>query len=287
MIQKPTGLNTPCRLYIGTSGYSFPEWIQAGFYPSATANKDMLGYYSHQFGAIEINYTWYRMPRAEAMERMLSRVPPGFVFTAKLTRTMTHEIDPKNWRGQVNSYRLGVAPLVQARRLLAVLVQLGPAFQRTKENRLHLARLLDELEGLQVAVEFRHRSWTDDKVFAELEKRRVTLVAVDVPDLPHLFPTQAIVTNPELFYVRFHGRNAPGWRSGNMQKQFDYDYSHEELQPWSERLIPKMAERTSAGAIFFNNHVRGQAPRNAMLLAEQLSRPGLSHCVPILIDQGR
>jgi uncharacterized protein YecE (DUF72 family) len=276
METNSTIIDTPCQLYLGTSGYSFPEWIQAGFYPPGTANKDMLSFYARQFNAIEINNTWYHMPRVEAMERMLSRVPDGFMFTAKLTRTMTHEVDLKNWRSQLKSYRIGVAPLVQARQLLAVLVQLGPAFQRTRENRLYLARLLDELEGLRAAVEFRYRSWADDKVFAELEKRRVALLTVDVPDLPHLFPSRAIVTNPELFYVRFHGRNALGWRSGNMQKKFDYDYSFQELKPWSQKLIPKMAESARTGVIFFNNHVRGQAPRNAQLLAEQLSGQGFS-----------
>ena len=167
-----------------------------------------------------------------------------------------------------------MAPLLQARWLDAVLVQLAASFQRTRENRLYLARLLDALKGLPAAVAFRHRSWADDKVFAELEKRRVTLVTVDAPQLSYLFPTQAIVTNPELFYIRFHGRNAAGWGSGTMQKQFYYDYSYEELQPWSQQLIPKMAQKAKSGFVFFNNHVRGQAPRNAKLLADQLAGLG-------------
>jgi uncharacterized protein YecE (DUF72 family) len=167
----------PCRLYVGTSGYSFPEWIDAGFYPLGIPAKDMLTYYSQRFNAIELNYTWYQMPKAEAMQRMLSRVPDGFVFTAKSTRTMAHEIDPKNWRAQVAIYRQGIAPLVQAGRLQAVLVQLGPAFERSRQNRLHLALLLDELATLTVAMEFGHRSWADDKVFGELEMRRVALLA--------------------------------------------------------------------------------------------------------------
>ena len=262
------------RLYVGTSGYSFPEWVEAGFYPPGTPGKEMLTFYAQHFNAIEINYTWYQMPKAQVMERMLSRVPDGFVFTAKLTRTMTHKIDPKSWRGQVAKYLQGIAPLIQAMQLRAVLVQLAPWFERGRENRLYLARLLDELEALPVAVEFRHRSWVNDRVFAELKKRQVALVAVDVPDLPHLFPTQAMVTNPELFYVRFHGRNASGWRSGNMQKQFDYDYGFEELAVWSERLIPEMAKQARTGLIFFNNHVRGQAPRNAGVLMEQLAGQG-------------
>ncbi len=276
MIQNPIKTGTTCRLSIGTSGYSFPEWIEAGFYPPGTPEKDMLASYAQRFGAIELNYTWYQMPKAEALTRMLSRVRDGFMFAAKLTRTMTHEVDPAGWRKQVERYRHGIAPLVIGKRLLAILVQLGPAFTRTRENRLYLAHLLDELGGLPLAVEFRDDSWAEDRVFYELENRRVTLVAVDAPELPHLFPTRAIVTNPELFYVRFHGRNALGWRSGTMQKQFDYDYSHEELRPWSEQRIPQMAEQALTGAIFFNNHVRGQAPRNALLLAEQLAGQGFS-----------
>lgn len=264
----------PCRLFVGTSGYSFPEWVKTGFYPPGTAGKDMLTFYAGQFNSVELNYTWYQMPKAAAMERMLSQAPAGFMFCAKLTRTMTHEIDPREWRNRVDLYRQGIAPLVQARRLLAVLVQFGPSFERTRANRMHLAHLLDELETLPVAVEFRHRSWAHDKVFAELEKRKASLVAVDVPDLAYLFPTHTIVTNPELFYVRFHGRNAKGWHSGNMQKQFDYDYSFKELRPWSEQNIPQMAEKARSGVVFFNNHVRGQAPCNARMLIEQLKGQG-------------
>jgi uncharacterized protein YecE (DUF72 family) len=261
-----------CRLRIGTSGYSYPEWSDAGFYPPGTPARDMLSLYARDFSITELNYTWYQMPKAAAMERMVPKVPPEFCFAAKLTRTMTHEIDPHDWRGQATLFREGIAPLVQSDRLLAILVQLPPSFDRERANRLYLARLLDALAGLPLAVEFRHRSWADDRVFAELEKRRVSLVAVDVPDLPHLFPTRDVVTNPDLIYIRFHGRNARGWRSGNMQKQFDYNYSPDELQQWSRELIPKMTARAREGILFFNNHVRAQAAHNARMLKEQLGQ---------------
>jgi len=257
-----------CQLRIGTSGYSYPEWSDAGFYPAGTPARDMLPHYAKIFSITELNYTWYQMPKAPAMERMIARVPDGFHFAAKLTRTMTHEIDPHGWRGQVALFRKGIAPLVQAGRMPALLVQLPPGFDRSEANRRHLARLLDELTGLPVAVEFRHRSWAVDRVFAELEKRRVTLVTVDVPDLPHLFPTLDVVTNPDLIYLRFHGRNTRGWRSGDMQKQFDYLYNTAELQRWSREIIPKMTSRAHSGIAFFNNHVRGQAPRNARMLID-------------------
>jgi uncharacterized protein YecE (DUF72 family) len=275
---NPTNSPSPpsCHLRVGTSGYSYPEWTDAGFYPPGTPAREMLSRYAQTFSTTELNYTWYQMPKAVAMERMVPRVPAGFGFSAKLTRTLTHEIDPHGWRGQAAQFREGIAPLVQARRLLAVLIQLPPSFDRARDHRLYLGRLLDTLEGLPLAVEFRHRSWADERVFAGLQSRRVTLVAVDVPGLGYLFPTLDVVTNPDLIYIRFHGRNTRGWRSGNMQKQFDYDYSPAELQPWSAVTIPKMAARARTGIIFFNNHVRAQAPHNARILMAQLENQGFS-----------
>jgi uncharacterized protein YecE (DUF72 family) len=266
--------STPCNLQVGTSGYSYPEWISAGFYPQGTPAREMLPVYARHFAVTELNYTWYQMPKAAAMERMIPKVPAGFGFAVKLTRTMTHEIDPHGWREHVPRFREGIAPLLHAGCLLAVLVQLPPGFDRSRDHRIHLARLLDALEGLPLALEFRHRSWAEDRVFAELEKRRVTLVAVDTPDLPHLFPTLDVVTNPDLFYIRFHGRNTRGWRSGNMQQQFDYNYSTAELRQWSQTTIPKMASQAHAGILFFNNHVRAQAPNNALRMMELLEIGG-------------
>ena len=264
-----------CQLWIGTSGYSYAEWTDAGFYPAATKSGQMLPFYAQHFPITELNYTWYQMPKASAVERMRRLAPEGFRFAAKLTRTLTHEVDPDQWRGQAVQYRDGIAPLVQTRQLVAVLLQFPATFVRAPDNRRYLATLLDELDSLPLAVEFRHASWATDRVFAELERRRTTLVAVDEPDLPGLFPKLDIVTNPDLFYIRFHGRNARGWRSGNMQKQFDYDYSDDELREWTAGRIATMTEHTRGGVIFFNNHVRAQAPRNAVKLMNLLIERGL------------
>jgi uncharacterized protein YecE (DUF72 family) len=264
-----------CRLRVGTSGYSYAEWVNAGFYPPGTHSGQMLPIYAQTFPITELNFTWYQMPKAAAIERLRQQAPPDFCFAAKLTRTLTHEVDPNQWRGQIARYRDGMAPLTQARQLTAVLLQFPPSFTRTPKNRHYLAALLDELGGLPLAVEFRHASWATDRVFAELERRRTALVAVDKPDLPGLFPQLDVVTNPDLFYVRFHGRNARGWRSGNMQMQFDYDYSNEELRGWTDKIIVPMTRQASSGVIFFNNHVRAQAPRNARRLISQLIEKGL------------
>lgn len=257
-----------CSVMLGTSGYSYTEWVDSGFYPSGTRTADMLALYGRAFSTVELNYTWYQMARAEAISRMVAKAPKHFRFAAKLTRTMTHERD-ENWQQQLKMYREGIAPL--RKRLVAILVQLPPAFDRTMSNRRYLAALLDGLEDFPVAVEFRNASWATDTVFQELERRRVTLVTVDAPDLPGLFPPLDVVTNPDLLYVRFHGRNSRGWRSGNMQKQFDYDYSVEELEQWHRQQLKKMILQAGNGVVYFNNHVRAQAPGNAQRLQKILT----------------
>ena len=260
----------PCRLFVGTSGFSYTEWVDAGFYPPGIKSGEMLPLYARHFSITELNYTWYQMPKAEAIERQRQKAPEGFLFAAKLTRTLTHEIDLQHWTDHAAYYRDGMAPLVQSGQLVAVLIKLPPSFNRTPPNRKYLAALLDKLYGLPLAIEFRHRSWASDSVFIELERRQVTLVGVDKPDLPGLFPALDVVTNPNLFYVRFHGRNAKGWRSGNMQLQFDYNYSDNELHDWVENKIEPMSARARRGVIFFNNHVRAQAPENARRMKKLL-----------------
>ena len=265
-----------CRLYVGTSGYSYTEWTEAGFYPPGSGGVDLIAWYARCFSVTELNHTWYQLPRAETIERQRRQVSLHFRFAAKLTRSLTHEIDFQRRPALASGFRDGIAPLTQSGQLAAILVQLPPTFDRTLRHRRLLAALLDLLCDLPLAVEFRHRSWADDRVLQELERRRIALVVADGPQLPDRFPVLAAVTNPELFYIRFHGRNARGWRSGNMQKQFDYNYGIEELHDWSAATIPKMASRAHTGIIFFNNHVRAQAPQNARMLIEQLATQGFS-----------
>ncbi|MGD2151565.1 MAG: DUF72 domain-containing protein [Desulfobacterales bacterium] len=275
IITKEQRDSNACGLFVGTSGFSYTEWVEAGFYPSGTKSGNLLPLYARQFPITELNYTWYQMPRSEAIERQRRQVPQEFLFAAKLTRTLTHEIDTQNWSDQAVNYREGMAPLIQTGQLGAVLIQLPPGFHRTPPNRKYLAALIDKLDGLPLAIEFRHRSWANDRVFAELERRRVTLVSVDEPNLPDLFPALDIVTHSDLFYVRFHGRNAKGWRSGNMQHQFDYNYSDDELREWIQNKIEPMSQRARRGIIFFNNHVRAQAPENARRMVALLKEQNL------------
>lgn len=257
--------HTNCDVHIGTCGYSYTEWIDSGFYPTGIKNSEMLQQYAYLFGAVELNYTWYQMAREDAIQRQVDKSPSNFLFTAKLTRSLTHE-RADNWLEQVKLYKKGIAPLRP--QLLAILIQFPLEFDRSLDNRYYLAKLLDELNDYPVAIEFRNASWASDAVFMGLEKRRVTLVTVDEPDLPELFPCLDVVTNKDLFYVKFHGRNAMGWNSSNMQKKFDYNYSQTELHDWYENHLKKMISQSKRGVIFFNNHVRAQAPDNAKQMAK-------------------
>lgn len=266
-----SGADTICPVYVGTCGYSYTEWVDCGFYPPGTRTTEMLDLYSRCFTLVELNYTWYQMARADAIGRMVAKAPPHLLFSAKLTRTMTHEVGT-DWQQQVAQFRLGIAPL--GKRLVAVLVQFPPDFDRSVAHRKYLASLLDALQGLPVAVEFRHRSWAVDAVFTELQRRRVILVAVDEPALADLFPTLDVLTEPSLFYLRLHGRNSRGWQSSNMQKKFNYDYSGEELHRLCERYVLPMARRAERGIVVFNNHVRAMAPRNGKTLVQLLEEQG-------------
>jgi uncharacterized protein YecE (DUF72 family) len=273
MEAKPS--HTPCRLHVGTSGYSYTEWVAAGFYPPGTSPGRMLALYARHFSVTEINATAYQLPRAETLERRRRQVPPTFLFAVRLTRTLTHEIDAQRWPGLAQDYRDGLAPLIQARQLAAVLIQLPPTFDRTAAHRRHLAALLDVLRGLPLAVEFRHRSWANDRVLNELERRQVTLVTVDGPPAPAIFPIRDVVTSPDLFCIRFYGRNGSGWRSGKASRQFDYCYADDELGEWIEDRIGPLGRRTRRGILLFNNHVLAQAPQNALKMIRLLRKSGL------------
>jgi uncharacterized protein YecE (DUF72 family) len=265
-----------CRLYVGTSGYSHTDWSEAGFYPPGTAADRMLSLYTRRFATTELTACWYQLPRAETVERHRQQAPPDFLFAVKLTRCLTHEIDARRWPELAGHYREGIAPLVQAGQLAAILVQLPPAFDRTPTHRRHLAALLDALRGLPLAVEFHHCSWISRRVLEELQHRRISLVIVDGPDLPDLFPVWETVTNPDLFYVRFYGRNTRGWRSEKAAARFDYCYSEDELRRWAEERIVPLSRRARRGVLYFANHVRAQAPQNALRLIELLRKEGMT-----------
>ena len=257
-------------IYIGTSGYSYRDWV-GPFYPVGTKQRDYLDYYSNHFSLVELNFSYYRQPTAEMIEKMALQTPSGFLFAIKGHQSLTHKIDD-SWRNEVQTFRTGIAPLEITDKLAGILLQFPFSFHYSIQNRNYLAQLCDELEGLPLNVEFRNRDWESERVSREMEKRGIGIVSVDEPDLPDL-PTPEVRTTSSTGYLRFHGRNAEQWWKGDNISRYDYLYDISELEEWLSR-IESMSKRTNLVLVVFNNHARGNAVRNAIQLKKLLNDRG-------------
>lgn len=251
---------------IGTSGFSYKDWV-GPFYPQGLQRNEFLSYYARRFSFTELNFTYYRMPAAEMLERMLAKVPEGFSFSVKAPGSLTHDRE-EGWQKEAGRYREALAPLQEADALAGVLMQFPYSFHYNAENREYLAALSSELGGLPLFAEFRNDEWDRDSVLEGLKEREVGVVVTDHPALPRLPGLARAVTAPRA-YFRFHGRNKKDWWTGDSTSRYDYLYNREELE---ERLpdILAMKENSRRLYIAFNNHHKGQAVQNAFDFAELL-----------------
>jgi uncharacterized protein YecE (DUF72 family) len=259
------------RILVGTSGYSFRDWV-GPFYPPGTRESDFLPYYSRYFDALELNSTYYGIPNPKVMEQIERKTPPDFRFVVKLNKAITHEgsLDPVLIAQMVAA----VEPLKFAGKYDGLLAQFPGSFRRTRENRRHLAALREALRDEPLFVEFRHDSWLTPELEPSMREHRIGFCAVDEPRLPGLLPPVTAVTADDA-YVRFHGRNAETWWSGDIHQRYDYDYRREELTEWLDR-IAALAERARRTYLFFNNCHAGQAARSAKLMQELLKQQSLT-----------
>ncbi len=255
----------PAEILLGTSGYSFADWV-GPFYPPGLRSGDFLSFYSRHFDTVEVNSTYYRIPHPRVIEQMEKKTPAGFHFVVKLHGSFTHErmIDPN----VVLEFRAALEPLKQAGKYDGVLAQFPWAFRSTPENRTYLASLRAALEEEPLFVEFRHESWLEPPLEDSLRSQRIGYCVVDEPRLPGLVPPDLLVTT-EQAYVRFHGRNANNWWGRGGGDRYDYDYSAGELKEWVQK-VGELAERARRIYLFFNNCHAGQAARNAKLMQELL-----------------
>ncbi len=194
-------------IVIGTSGYSFPDWV-GPFYPLHTERSRMLDFYARQFPAVEVNATYYRIPPPSTMHAMERKTPPGFEFVVKTHHDMTHKqsLDPELH----DSFHRALEPLADAGKLSGLLAQFPQGFHRTAEHERFLLDLKRRLPEAPLFVEFRHESWVRDDLFPWLREQGLRFVSVDEPDLPGLIGPIARATG-DLAYVRFHGRNKKTW----------------------------------------------------------------------------
>jgi uncharacterized protein YecE (DUF72 family) len=250
------------RAWIGTSGYSYQSWVGA-FYPKGTRQPNMLGVYSQTFPLVELNFTYYRLPTPQMLERQVERAPAGFQFLVKVPRSISHE--EKDF--ELDAFRAAVSVMKNSNSLLGVLCQMPQAAHQTKKRWRWLDFLFERLSDLPLAVEFRHRSWYEPDVKERLARANVDLVSVDVPDLPDLYPRGFVQTTSRV-YIRLHSRKAENWYLSD-QDRYDYDYSDNEMLEWAEQLVG--AERATQQAfVLFNNCHHAQAAANARRFKELL-----------------
>lgn len=241
--------------WIGTSGYSYPDWV-GGFYPAGTRPPRMLAYYCQHFPLVELNFTFYRMPTAAMLARFDDQTPAGFQFVVKVPRTISHEHEARD----LPLFRQAAAELHQRGKLLGLLCQFPQSYHYTKAHLAWLTQAAEALQGLGLAVEFRHRSWLRPEIPAWLAERGADLVAVDVPDLPALYPRGLVQSGPRI-YLRLHSRKAENWYLSDKDR-YDYDYDEDALTEWVQ-LLRHAAPQTERALLLFNNCQRSQAAANA------------------------
>jgi uncharacterized protein YecE (DUF72 family) len=250
-------------ILLGTSGYDYPEWRET-FYPRNLDRRDFLSFYASRFATVELNFSYYKMPERRLLENMLERSGKDLEFSIKAYKGMTHEVDPASWKETAAEYRRALDPLLRAGRLGSVLLQFPGSFHYEPDRRRYLGGLLDELRGLPLTVEFRHAAWQNTRVYDELRRRAVGICVTDMPDLKGLPQASDVVTS-DIGYIRFHGRNEKNWWGTDSAERYDYLYSEEELGAWARR-IGCMRNLVRILRVYFNNHRKGQAVKNAEML---------------------
>jgi len=255
-------------ILVGTSGFSYPDW-KGKFYPEGLPQSRWLHHYASHFSALEVNFTYYRLPGPRQLAAMAEK-GGGLVLTVKANRDMTHS--GKATEEDYASFRRALEPPAQDGRLGCVLAQFPWAFRPSAGSRGVISSLRRRLAPFPLVVEFRHAYWAAEATFAFLREEGVGFCAVDEPRLRGLFPPLAEVTSPTA-YVRFHGRNAGAWwGSEAAHERYDYLYTKSQLREWVPR-IGEMEQRAETVFVFTNNHYEGKAAVNAMMLQELLGLP--------------
>src|SRR5262245_13819293 len=249
---------------IGTAGYAWPDWV-GPFYPDGTSLERMPAFYATQFPFVEIHSTFYRPPTAGQLTRLANRTSPGFQFSLKVPRTVSHERRVHALR----PFRLAADELAAKHRLIGFVLQFPEAFKDTPGNRQWVERVAIGLQPYPGWVEFRHRSWHRPKLGDWLRERGMDLAAVDVPNLPNLFPRLVIDPGTTRVYARLHSRVADNWsRTGQMR--YDYDFPDAELREWLA-LLRQAAPRLTDVHLVFNNCHHTHGINNARRMADLIA----------------
>jgi uncharacterized protein YecE (DUF72 family) len=183
------------KLLAGTSGYAFKEW-KGPFYPEKMKDAEMLAFYASKFPTVEINNTFYRLPKENVLMEWAAQVPEQFTFAIKASQRITHHARLKEESFDTVDFLLKNTAALGGR-LGPILFQLPPNLKKDVERlRLFVARLPADR---RYTVEFRHESWFDDDVFAALREHNVAFCVSEQPD----FKTP-VVSTADWGYLRLH-----------------------------------------------------------------------------------
>ncbi len=276
---------------IGTSGWSYPSgagtWdgllYQAHGRGTRPRGFDELAYYAEHFDTVEVNSTFYRQPSAAVTRRWAERTQSGFLFSLKLYQQFTH---PKMFQaatggtwsvGQpdVDRCLLGLDPIASAGKLGVLLAQFPPSFKQDETSLSYLEWLLTRFHDWPVAVELRHRSWSDRvaETLTRLNQLGAAWVQIDEPKFRFSIQQNQLPNIDSFYYMRLHGRNAKKWwRHDAAEQRYDYLYTDAELAPFAQtadaarRLVKKLY-------LYLNNHFAAKAVANAITLKAALGDP--------------
>jgi len=291
-------------LRIGTSGWNYPSgkgtW-NGVFYPPARRRPkrfDELAFYAEHFDTVEVNSTFYGQPRAEVTAGWRDRTPPEFEFSIKLYQKFTHprmfaerleKSLPDDAReaqeairalarpnaADVDEFRRGIEPLAASGRMGALLAQFPPSFKNTPAAQDYVTDLLRSFHDYRVAVELRHRSWSDEiaGTLTLLNAFNAAWVQIDEPKFAFSIRQNYLPNVEGFYYMRLHGRNAARWwRHEKAEDRYDYLYSADELKTFSEtasaarQLVKKLY-------LYTNNHFSAKSVANAAMIKQQLGEP--------------
>ncbi len=239
---------------IGCSGWNYAHWRNGVFYPPRLPASKWLEHYAQFFDTVEVNATFYRLPRRTSVTRWVEQSPAGFAFAIKASRYLTHVKRLNELGPGLDRFYACIEPLLGTPKLGPILWQLPPNFKRDDGR---LAAALERLPKQQRhCFEFRDASWFHADVYALLREHGVALVIGDRPEV-HSFQSHELTA--DFTFVRFH--SGTRGRRGN--------YSESELEEWAQRFEDWSRHATIWA--YFNNDWEGFAPRNALWLKKRLA----------------
>jgi uncharacterized protein YecE (DUF72 family) len=269
-------------IFIGTSGWSYPtgEGTWNGYFYPTEKKPDELAYYSQFFRTVEINSTFYRPPEPRTAQSWVNRVPDGFLFTVKLWQKFTHPKMYEKATGEIASishdditlFCRGIEPLANAGKLGALLAQFPPSFTNDNLGKQIILGLITHFGKYHLAVELRHRSWSDDPATTQLlQDGHVAWVQIDEPKFRTSL-AESVPRTSDMAYFRFHGRNKEMWWKGDVETRYCYLYPASEIKELADK-VKSVSEQSKTTFVFFNNHWKAYAPRNATDIMKALDLP--------------